>query len=366
MKFLFFIVHPSKVHLYRLTINKLITNGHRVSILITKKDVLEYLVQEEGWNYTNIFPEGRKVQGWLSFIGTGLNFLKTFWRLYLYTKDKKFDLFITDDALGIIGRIRNIPTIHFVDDDWKIIGASKYLLYFVTHILAPYSTNLGKLEKKRIGFDGYKQSAYLRPKHFLPQKSIIKSFNPKYNKYFIIRLVSLSATHDIGKRGISNELLLSLIDTLEHHGQVYITSERELPQKFRKYKLKLDSKDILHALYFAEMIICDSQTMAAEAGMVGTPFIRFNDFIGKIGCLNDIERVFKLGFGIKRHETIKLFNTMDFLLNSTNLEKEWKIRKQNMINNTIDLSEFMIWLFENYPKSINIIKANPNYQSNFK
>ena len=52
MCFLFFFVHPSKYHLYRITINELIRRGHEVDIVITSKDVLEDLVKKEGWKYT--------------------------------------------------------------------------------------------------------------------------------------------------------------------------------------------------------------------------------------------------------------------------------------------------------------------------
>ena len=66
---------------------------------------------------------------------------------------------------------------------------------------------------------------------------------------------------------------------------MYITSERELPEEFEKYRIKIKVNDIAHAIYFAELLIADSQTMSAEAAVLGTPYIRYNDFIGKISYL---------------------------------------------------------------------------------
>ena len=68
---LFFLVHPAKFHFHKVQINKLILNGNKVDVLITNKDVLEELVIEEGWNYTNLFTEGRK----LSFSKNSIPFL---------------------------------------------------------------------------------------------------------------------------------------------------------------------------------------------------------------------------------------------------------------------------------------------------
>ena len=53
-----------------------------------------------------------------------------------------------------------------------------------------------------------------------------------------------------------------------------------------------------HVMAFASLYIGDSQTMAAEAGVLGVPFVRFNDFVGRIGYLRELEDVYQLGFGV--------------------------------------------------------------------
>lgn len=50
---------------------------------------------------------------------------------------------------------------------------------------------------------------------------------------------------------------------------------------------------------FASLYIGDSQTMAAEAGILGVPFVRFNDFVGRIGYLRELEDKYELGYRIK-------------------------------------------------------------------
>lgn len=51
-------------------------------------------------------------------------------------------------------------------------------------------------------------------------------------------------------------------------------------------------------MVFASLYIGDSQTMSAEAGVLGVPFVRFNDFVGRIGYLRELEDVYELGYGI--------------------------------------------------------------------
>jgi anthranilate/para-aminobenzoate synthase component II len=62
-----------------------------------------------------------------------------------------------------------------------------------------------------------------------------------------------------------------------------------------------------HVMAFASLYIGDSQTMAAEAGVLGIPFIRFNDFVGRISYLDELENKYELGYGIKTNEEEKLF-----------------------------------------------------------
>ena len=42
--------------------------------------------------------------------------------------------------------------------------------------------------------------------------------------------------------------------------------------------------------------------MAAEAGVLGTPFVRFNDFVGRLSYLNELENKYHLGRGHKTND----------------------------------------------------------------
>lgn len=366
MRYLFFFVHPSKFHVFRNTINSLLANGHHVEVCITSKDVLEELVQKEGWTYTNIFPEGRKMKNIPSYISSGINFIRTIFRLKRYTKGKEYDLFITDDLLVYIGNNKNIPSIVFCDDDLSVVKQFSLILMKASYILSPEITNLEKYNSKKIAFSGYKELAYLHPNHFTPNIEIVKEFNPELSPYFILRLVSLRAYHDVGMKGLKNEQVKELINLLSIYGKVYISSERELPSKFEKYRLKISPKNIAHVLYYAQMFIGDSQTMTSEAAILGTPAFRCNDFAGKISVMEEKETKYGLSFNFPPIKYNEMFNKIKNLLNSENYKESFKEKRDKMLSEKIDLSLYMTWLFENYPNSIQTIKNSPNYQYKFK
>jgi len=105
--------------------------------------------------------------------------------------------------------------------------------------------------------------------------------------------------------------------------------------------------------------------MSAEAGVLGTPYVRFNDFVGRISYLEELENKYELGYGIKTRDKELLFSKVTELLSVPNLKEEWKIKRLKMLSEKIDMTDFMVWVFENYPKSNEILKKDPNYQLKF-
>lgn len=348
MRYLFFFVHPSKFHVFRNTINALKSKGHIVDIVITSKDVLEDLVVAEGWSYVNIFTKGRKIKGLSPYLSAFINSFITVYRLYTYTKGKKYDLFITDDLLVYIGKIKRIPSIVLTDDDLSVTKQFALVLSQATKVLAPQITNLGRYNHKKIAFPGYKELAYLHPNSFKPDINVVKTFNPEMRPYFIIRLVSLRAYHDVGIEGISDNKVLELISLLETKGVVFISAERTLPNIFEKYRLRIDPKDIAHVLYYASLFIGDSQTMTSEAAVLGTPSFRCNNFVGKISVMDEKETRYGLSNNFLPSQFDLLIEAVRKTISTDNFKEQYEKNKLQMLEDKIDLTAFMIWLFENY------------------
>jgi predicted glycosyltransferase len=364
MRYIFHLGHPAHFHLFKIIISNLRSKGHECKILIKKKDILEDLLQKSNINYTNVLPLGRSD----SKIGIAKGLIKTDLRLFQFARKFKPDVMIgTSYAISHVGKLLNIPSININEDDADVVPLYSKLSYpWASCILTPEVTNVGKWGNKKISYQGYHELAYLHPTHFIADKQVVaKYFNPE-ETFFVIRFAKLTAHHDDGIRGISNTIAKELIQMLESKGKVYVTSEKPLPFELEKYRMAINPLDIHHVMAYAKLYIGDSQTMAAEAGVLGTPFIRFNDFVGRIGYLNELENVYHLGFGIKSNEEEKLFTTVVRLINTPKLKEEWQSRRQKMLSEKIDVAAFMTWFIEDYPKSVKIMKVNPEYQYTFK
>ncbi len=362
-KYLFHLGHPAHFHLFKNVIKSLKEKGGEVMIVIKKKDVLEDLLAHSKLDYVNILPEGRKDSKFHIAIGQ----LKQDIKLYNIARKFKPNVMIgTSVAISHVGKLLSVPSINVNEDDAEIVPLYAKLAYpWASCIIAPKVCSVGKWESKRVSYQGYHELSYLHPDHFTPSKKNVEKYFSTQERYFIIRFAKLTAHHDNGIKGISPNIAESLIKLLEPHGRVYITSEREISPQFEKYRININPLDMHHVMAFASIYIGDSQTMAAEAGVLGIPFIRFNDFVGRIGYLKELEEKYELGFGIKPDNETKLYETVKQLLEIKDLDLVFKVRRKKMLNEKINLASFMSWFIRSYPEGLETIKNSPDYMSKF-
>ncbi len=362
MKILILLSHPAQFHFYKNTIKKLREKKHKIFILIKTKDVLSMLLEENGFDFYNILPFDRK-NSKLSII---FSLLKRDLKLFIFSLGKNIDLFMgTDASLAHVAFILRKPCITTLEDDYDIIKNLANITYPLTStILVPNVCDVGKWNNKKVAYDGYMKLAYLHPKYF--SCNVNKIPPCKQVPFSLIRLSKLMAHHDTNIKGISENVLEKVIEKLKRKGNVFISSEKKLPQKFNQYILEIPASDIHDYLSYSQILICDSQSMAVEAAMLGTPSIRFSDFAGKISVLEELEHKYHLTFGIHTSESEKLLFKIDELFTIENLREEFQIRRKKMLSDKINVTDFLVWFVENYPQSFQIMKENSDYQYNFR
>lgn len=365
MKILFYLGHPAHFHLFKNVIKKLQSNNHDVSIALKKRDVLIQLVENEGWKYYNLYPKERK-DAKLAIASSLLK--RDFELLKIVIRNRQNLMVGTSPDITHIGKLLNIPSIVVNEDDADVVPLFAKMAYpFATSILVPSTCKVGKWKDKATFYEGYHELSYLHPKYFNADKLKVSNlFHPATGKYFLIRFSKLSAHHDTGKTGITDQLAEKLIQKLLPYGNVFISSEREIPFKLKKHILPVAPSDIHHVLYFADMYIGDSQTMAAEAAVLGTPSLRYNDFVSKIGYLEELEKKYNLTVGVKAGEEETLFNKIDELLKKNHTKNLWQKNRIAMLRDKIDVADFMCWFIENFPESKKILLHTPDFQIKFK
>ncbi len=361
MNILFQLGHPAHFHLFRNTITNLNRDGHQTYILIKKKDILEDLLKEAGLPYVNILPSGKKSK---------LSLLLRLWRVFWFTLRHHVDVLVgSTPEVAQIGWLLRRRSMIMAEDDASVVPQFiKAVRPFVDAYLSPITCDNGALESKTTHYAGFHKLAYLHPAQFIPDPNVVDRYFPHQEPYFLLRFAQLNAYHDVSAhaKGFDKEIALRLIERLLPYGKVFITSERPLESELEQYRLNINPLDIHHVMFFAKLYIGDSQSMAVEAAMLGTPSLRFNDFAGKIGVLEELEHKYELTCGIPSSDPQRLFAKVDELLVMSDLHEVFQRRRKRMLSDKIDVTAFFTWFIENYPESQRIMRENPDYQFGFK
>ena len=367
MNILIQLSHPAHFHLYKNVAKNLMAEGHKIFILIKTKDILEDLLKQSGLPYYNILPEAHR----RNKFGILWDMFVRDWRIIHFVRKNKIDVLTGSTAeVAQVGWLLGKPHINTGEDDMRVLPMFQRIAGpFIQVKLSPIVCDNWKLESKSVKYASYQELAYLHPNHFTPDRRVVENYFSTDKPYFILRFASLKAYHDEGMKGIDSIVAQRLIDILKPFGRIYITSERQIEPQFEQYRIQINTLDMHHVMAFASLYIGDSQTMAAEAGVMGVPFIRYNDFVGSIGYLNELENNYQLGFGIKASEVGSqnlLYKTVEKLLMMPNRKEIWKERCQKMLSEKIDYAKFLTWFIEDYPESARTMKENPDYQWMFK
>jgi predicted glycosyltransferase len=349
IKILFYCGHPAQFLFFKNTIKHLIDAGNTPLLIIKKKDVLEDLVKNSKFEYKNIYNKTRgdsKTSIIISLI------VRSFRMMKIVLKHKPTLLIGGDPSLAIAGKLLRIKHITVTEDDFDVIKSLAKVTYPITDtILCPNVCDVGKYEKKKVGYDGYMKLAYLGPNVFSPNTEIKKKYNLP-DKYVIIRLSSLKAHHDIGIEGIDSAFLLEIIRNFEINGFTVLISDENNSENIEdKYKLKILPQDIHSVLYYSSILVCDSQSMSVEASILGVPSIRYSSFAGRISVLEELEHKYGLTYGIQPGNRKEFIEKLNMLLLNKNLKQDFNFRKESMLKDKIDVTSFLIWFLENFPES---------------
>ena len=200
------------------------------------------------------------------------------------------------------------------------------------------------------------------PAYFKPDQSIYDFLGIGTNKnYAILRFVSWNASHDIGQGGFTGQEKDEIVDYLSQKYTLFISSEAEVPEKYKKYLFKIPPEKMHDAMAFADIVVSEGATMASEAGVLGVPAIYVNSLVR---CYNEDQEKYGLVFNYQSGKGV--LNRIKEIEKIPNLKEEFIQRRQQLLNDKIDITAFLVWFVENYPQSKETITNDKDVQYKFK
>jgi predicted glycosyltransferase len=350
MRILIDIGHPAHVHLFKNFAWKMQEKGHIILFTCRDKEFVLRLLQVYGFIYENF---GKHYK---SIVGKIQGLIKNELQMFNNAIQFKPDIFLSHGSsiAAFTSFLLQKPHISF-EDTFNMEQVRLYLLFTDVVLTGDYPHP--SLGRKEINYPGYHELAYLHPNVFTPDENILKEIGIMDNeKYAIIRFVAWNATHDIGHRGFSKEKKIKLVTELSRYIKVFISSEGDLPEELKQYQIKIKPENMHNVLYYTQLLVGESATMASECAMVGTPAIYINN--SHFGSLDSqaeygLVHLFSEDELAQEHAIQKAIE----IVSKPDIKNEYRERAQKMLENKIDVTSFMIWFVENYPESVKKVKS---------
>lgn len=375
MNVLFVSGHPAQVHNFRNARYELIKGGHQVFWLTTPKDIATNLLDVYHIPY-NVLRKPKK-----GVYSKALTLLRNvIWEIG-YLQRNKIDIAVTRTCPYTTIAAKLCGVKHIILDDTEHAAAkTTSLTNIVDEVLVPQCFWF-QLRKDELRFPGNIELHYLHPKRFTPKPVWdLLGIEPD-TRFAIVRFVKWDAWHDtqlVG--GFTLDQKRTLIQRLQAHMRVFISSESELPADLEPYRIHIPIEQMHHVQAAAALFVGESATMASESVCLGTPAI-YIDQVGRgytdeearegllwmfrpvkdRSALQESEPTWISG-GVK-----ECIDKAEELASPTFNREAYAKRHAAWLATKIDCTGFLTWFIENYPQSATEVKnATPDFWTQFR
>ena len=344
MKILVDIGHPAHVHYFRNFIKKINKNNNQILIIARNKDVTYELLKTYDLKYISRGKGGNNIFSKILYFPYAV--FKILKEAIKFRPD--FYLSFASPYVPIASLFLKKPviTVDDTENDWL-----SHMFYspFSDLIITPIFFKK-KFGKNHIKINTLFELGSIHPKYFKSDKNFKKKIGLKDSEdYVVLRFVNWNATHDINEEGFNLKSKKNIVEILSKYAKVLISSEGELPDELKKFKIKISVDQAHNLLKHAALYVGESGTMAVEASMLGTPSILYSSLAKKLGNFISLSKEFSL---------LELCDNEDELISSIinifeNKKSKfmWEKKSLNFILEKIDFTKFLVWLFTNYPES---------------
>ena len=342
MHVLFDIGHPAHVHLFRHVAKQMQSRGDRITITIRDRGIIGRLLDHYELPYT-IASKPRS-----GLVGSSIELAIHNWQVLLASLPHRPDFLVgTSVSVAHVGKLIGRPSIVLNEDDADYVPLFTKITYpFASRIVIPAILRDAKTAKV-LTHNSYHELAYLHPDHFTPDPAALGLLGVAPGEpFFILRLVSLTAHHDAGEQGLSEEQVLRLIAQLAPHGRVFINAEGGLSEALKAYAFRAPPEHMHSIMAYATMLISDSQTMTMEAAVLGRPAIRCNSFVGRCSVITELEERFQLAWGFRPAQFDEMLAAIAKLLADAELDRTLHARRAVMLSEKVNLASWLLDQFD--------------------
>jgi predicted glycosyltransferase len=337
LRFLFDVVHPAHAHFARFMVGELDRAGHETIVVARDKDVTLDLLTAFGIPFTVVGGPARPGRVALAreLVARDASLVRTIRR-------RRVDVVVTRNPAGVqAARLAGARGV-FDTDDGSAVGVHFRAARPFAHVITTPDCIGEDFGRKHVTYPSYKALAFLHPDRFTPDHSVRAELGlGPDDPYAIVRFVAFRASHDTHQAGLGERTKRTVVERLQRHGAVFVTSEARLPADLEPYALPVAPHRLHDALAFATVCVTDGQSMAGEAAALGVPSVRSSSFSGSLAVFRDLRDRYGLVSEFRPGDDDAFLRAVDEIAGGRD-RGVWQERRARLLAEKCDLTTWFV------------------------
>ena len=285
------IAHPAHVHFFRPVAQTLLAEGVEVRIVARDKDVTVRLLEAADLPF-EVLPMGRPGSGPLV---AAVELIRRAAALRRRIRRWDTKVVLTRNPSGVLAALGTPARSIFDTDDGRSVGAHYWLARPFADVITSSVHDPEQHGRRHRRYRALKAQMFLHPDRFTPDPEIRRRYLDDTERLTVVRFSAHDASHDRRIQGISEAGRDRVLDRLTAFGPVLVSIERAGLQLIRpedagrNSSAEVPPEHFHHLLASASLFVGDSQSVAAEAAILGVPSLRLSSFSGRTFYLELLE-----------------------------------------------------------------------------
>jgi hypothetical protein len=337
MRIVFFTNTPAHVHLYKHAVKRLAAAGHEVLVLARDYGCTVDLLDGYELPY-RIYGACGTTKGSV-FRNLPGQYARIVPAVLSFDPDMIFGVGAYAAHAGLVSRTPAVLVLDSEPSSFDHVISRPFASAFLTP--HAFQKHLGT---NHYQFRGFCETAYLHPDVYQPNPDIRTELGLEGDDPFVVlRFNAFGSHHDVGQSGFTPDQRRRLIETFAEYATVFVSDEGGT--------LNIDSLParpfdvhpaLLHdALASARLVVTDTQTVATEAALLGTPVVRSNSFVGDddMGNFRELEAQ---GLVVNTAEFDDVIATALGVLYDESIGDEWRRRRDDYVGGLVNLTDVIV------------------------
>jgi predicted glycosyltransferase len=332
--------HPSQAHIVRAIYEACRARGHELEVVARDKDVTLDLLRAFRVPFTCLSRPRR------GRLGAARELVERELRFYRVVRRFRPRVLLgTSVHAARASRLFGGRSVILNEDDAGVVPLFARIAYpFAHRIVTPECLEHEAWGDRHKTYPGTQKLFYLHRDRFRASPGVPVGLGLR-SPFGIVRLSSLTAHHDVNKRGLDRAAVAALAARLRGRVELHVSTEKADAPPEGTRLLVAPPEDVHHVMAAARFVLSDSQSMTAESALLGVPAIRVNDFVGRISYLAELERL-GLAYGFRPEETGNAVDRAASLALDDDAQAGFRARRDKYFETMPDPLPWLVTLIE--------------------